>query len=73
MTPRQLRKICKLQARGQTILKDATEELSLTALAHTKVLRVVRTIADREPSVEIKPQHIAEADGYQWLDLSVCI
>jgi magnesium chelatase family protein len=37
----------------------------------TKVLRVARTIADLEGSEDIKPQRIAEAEGYRSLDRSV--
>src|SRR6516164_7061977 len=71
MTPRQLRKFCKLKPEAVSILKAAMEELGLSARAHDKVLRVARTIADLESSDEIKPQHIAEAVGYRSLDRSV--
>ena len=71
MTPRQVRKLCKLKPEAMSILKAAMEELGLSARAHDKVLRVARTIADLEGSDEIKPQHIAEAVGYRSLDRSV--
>ena len=45
MSPRQVRKFCKLDAAGETILKQAMTELGLSARAHDKVLRVARTIA----------------------------
>lgn len=73
MTPRQLRKHCKLKPEAMSILKAAMEELGLSARAHDKVLRVARTIADLEADDEIKPQHIAEAVGYRSLDRSVWI
>lgn len=71
MTPRQLRRHCRLKPEAMSILKAAMEELGLSARAHDKVLRVSRTIADLEGSAEIQPQHIAEAVGYRSLDRSV--
>lgn len=73
MTPRQLRKHCKLKPDSMSILKAAMEELGLSARAHDKVLRVARTIADLESEDEIKPHHIAEAVGYRSLDRSVWV
>jgi magnesium chelatase family protein len=55
MTPRQVRKLCKLRPEASSILKTAMEELGLSARAHEKVLCVSRTIADLEGSDEIKP------------------
>ncbi|MDG3004542.1 YifB family Mg chelatase-like AAA ATPase [Paludisphaera mucosa] len=71
MTPRQLRKHCKLKPEAMGILKAAMEEMGLSARAHDKILRVSRTIADLESSADIQPQHIAEAVGYRSLDRSV--
>ncbi|WP_083713456.1 YifB family Mg chelatase-like AAA ATPase [Paludisphaera borealis] len=73
MTPRQIRKHCKLKPEAMSILKAAMEELGLSARAYDKVLRVARTIADLEAADEIKPQHIAEAVGYRSLDRSVWV
>jgi magnesium chelatase family protein len=73
MTPRQIRKFCRLRPEAASILKAAMEELGLSARAHDKVLRVARTIADLEGSEEIKPQHIAEGVGYRSLDRSVWV
>ena len=68
MSPRQVRKFCKLDTSGETILKQAMTELGLSARAHDKVLRVARTIADMEGEDNIQAHHIAEAVQYRRLD-----
>ncbi len=68
MSPRQVRQFCKLDAAGETLLKQALTELGLSARAHDKILRTARTIADIEGEANIQPQHIAEAVQYRRLD-----
>ena len=68
MSPRQVRKFCKLDAAGQTVLKQAMTEMGLSARAHDKVLRTARTIADLEGIENIQSQHVAEAVQYRRLD-----
>jgi len=68
MTPRQLRSCAKLDAAGETLLKQAMNELGLSARAHDKVLRIARTIADMEHVENIQPHHLAEAIQYRKLD-----
>jgi len=68
MGPRMVRKYCPLSEDGERILKQAMNELGLSARAHDKVLRVSRTIADLEDSVDIKPEHVSEAIQYRKLD-----
>ncbi len=43
-------------------------ELGLSARAHDKVLRIVRTIADLAGADEIHPDHLSEAIHYRRLD-----
>lgn len=71
MTPRQIRKFCRLRPESASILKGAMEELGLSARAHDRVLRVARTIADIEGTDSIAPHHIAEAVGFRTLDRGV--
>jgi magnesium chelatase family protein len=68
MTSRQLRKHCTLDEAGQNILKQAMDELGLSARAHDRILRVARTIADLEGVEEIQPAHVLEAINYRTLD-----
>jgi magnesium chelatase family protein len=68
MSSRQVRKFCKLDAAGETILRQAMTELGLSARAHDKVLRIARTIADMEGTQNIQAQHLAEAIQYRRLD-----
>jgi magnesium chelatase family protein len=68
MTPRLIRQHCKLDKNGELILKQAMNELGLSARAHDKVLRVARTIADLESSDQIRAEHVSEAVHYRQLD-----
>jgi magnesium chelatase family protein len=68
MTPRQIRRHCKLDSAGESLLKSAMEEMGLSARAHDKILRVARTIADLDKSETIGSSHLNEAINYRTLD-----
>jgi magnesium chelatase family protein len=68
MTSRQLRKHCGLDEEGRNLLKNAMEDLGLSARAHDRILRMARTIADLADSDDIRPGHVSEAIGYRSLD-----
>ena len=50
------------------LMKQAMDELGLSARAYDKVRRVSRTIADLEGAEEIAEHHLAEAVQYRLLD-----
>ncbi len=68
MSSRQVRQHCKLDAPGELILKQAMNEMGLSARAHDKVLRIARTIADIEGAADVQSHHVAEAVQYRRLD-----
>ena len=68
MNTKLLNKFCIISDLGQAMLKEAMEQLSLSARAYDKILKVARTIADLDESDDIKENHIAEAIHYRSLD-----
>lgn len=68
MNSKLLKKVCVLNAAGQTLLKTAMTKLNLSARAYDRILKVSRTIADLAASDAILPEHVAEAITYRNLD-----
>ena len=63
-----LEKHCQLDDAGQALMKQAMEELGLSARAFDKIRKVSRTIADLEGSEKIGAGHVSEAIQYRLLD-----
>ncbi|MBI1991728.1 MAG: YifB family Mg chelatase-like AAA ATPase [Candidatus Omnitrophica bacterium] len=68
MRHKQVQKHCAMTDGAKTLLKQAMEELGLSARAYDKVLKVARTIADVSAHDLLQPEHIAEAIQYRSLD-----
>jgi len=68
MKTKHLRKFCKIDEDCHSLLQSAMEKLGLSARAHSKIIKVARTIADLEGSENIKAPHIAEAIHYRSLE-----
>jgi magnesium chelatase family protein len=68
MTPRLIRRLCRIDAESERMLEAAMARLGLSARAYDRILKVSRTIADLEGFDEIRPAHVAEAVGYRSLD-----
>ena len=66
-------KYCEIGAKEASVLKRAMDELSLSARAYDKILKVSRTIADLDGSDSIKMNHILEAIQYRSLDRSLIL
>lgn len=68
LTSTMLDKYCALGQAENKLLQSAFDRLGLSARAHSKILKVARTIADIEGFDDIKASHIAEAIQYRTLD-----
>ena len=68
MSSRLVKKHCALDEQAEALLHQAMMELSLSARGYTKILKVARTIADLEPSENLRLEHISEAIQYRNLD-----
>jgi magnesium chelatase family protein len=65
MRPAEVRKFCGLDDTGRTLMKNAMNQLQLSARAYHRLLKLARTIADLAGCEHILPPHLAEALQYR--------
>ncbi|MDY6973544.1 MAG: YifB family Mg chelatase-like AAA ATPase, partial [Thermodesulfobacteriota bacterium] len=68
MNSRQIKQFCKIDSQSGALLERAMDKFGLSARAHSRVLKIARTIADLAGSSDIKASHIGEAIQYRTLD-----
>jgi magnesium chelatase family protein len=71
MTHAQIRKHCVIDSTLGDLLQHAMEQLSLSARAYDRILKVARTIADLAAAENIESNHLLEAIQYRSLDRNV--
>jgi magnesium chelatase family protein len=68
MSTKMQKEICIIDNAGQNLLKSAIQKLNLSARAYDRIVKVSRTIADLSESINIEPEHLAEAIQFRSLD-----
>jgi magnesium chelatase family protein len=67
MSAAEVREFCqaRMDEQAQSLLRLAMAQLSLSARAFHRILKLARTIADMEPSDTLRSHHLAEAIQYR--------
>ncbi|MBA7622058.1 Competence protein ComM [subsurface metagenome] len=65
MTPVEVRDFCQVEAEAQSLLRAAMKQLTLSARAFHRILKLARTIADLAGATTINASHLAEALQYR--------
>ena len=68
MNGRLLEKYCPLSPDCKDLLEKLIDRMGLSARACSRMIKLARTIADLASSVDIHPDHLAEAASYRFLD-----
>lgn len=67
MTDSDIDKYCALGTDEAELMRKAYSNLGLSPRSYRKILKVARTIADLDESIEIRSEHLAEAISYRML------
>ena len=65
MGPKEVQQFAQLDAAGENLMRTAVRQLSLSARAYHRVLKLARTIADLASVEMIRAEHVAEALQYR--------
>ena len=68
MNNKQIERFCPLTDECSGLLISLMDSLGLSMRAYFRIIKVARTIADLEGSLDILPRHISEAASYRFLD-----
>jgi magnesium chelatase family protein len=68
MNSKMINEFCKLNSSCEELVKLAFERYKMSARGYTRILKVARTIADLDGSIDIKENHTAEALAYRNID-----
>ena len=73
MSPRQLKECCQLSEASQELLRVAISELSFSARAYDRILKVARTIADQAGREQLEAEDVSEAIQCRTLDRNLWV
>lgn len=68
ITPKMLDEFCHLGSAENSMMESAYKRLGLSARAHSRILKVARSIADLDGEKDISVNHLAEAIMYRSID-----
>ena len=68
LSPRNIKKYCKLNREAESIMKEAFKRYRFSARTYNRILKVARTIADLDEQETIIEKHILEAIRYRSLE-----
>jgi magnesium chelatase family protein len=68
MTNKEIEKYCLLNSDSERLMDKAFEQLGLSARGYHRTLKLARTIADLENSIDIETNHLSEAISYRQYD-----
>lgn len=71
MGAREISQFCKLTEPAHAMMENAMAQMSLSARAYSRIVKVARTIADLDGSQQINDMHVLEAIQYRQLDRGI--